>query len=150
MPRNDKVIEVLNDIIETLQDGVDGYRRAAQDTETATLKMLFQGYADQRMNFKTEVQSMVAQLGGKAENTGSTAAKLHRGWIDLKSTLMGRNDEAILEECENGDTFALKTYEQAQKDDLDLPANVRTLLQSQHAGVQEAYDRIRMLEQQAK
>ncbi|NJL33244.1 MAG: PA2169 family four-helix-bundle protein [Chloroflexaceae bacterium] len=140
-----KLVDTLNDVIETLQDGVDGYRRAAEDAKSPELKTLFRAFADQRAGFKNEVQSVVARFGATPETSGSMAAKVHRGWLDLKKTFAERNDEAILEECANGDEVALHTYDSAL-DNTDLPADVRTLLQAQRVAVQEAHDRVEALE----
>lgn len=143
---NEKVAEVINDVIETVQDGVDGYRRAAQDARSSDLKTLFQNFADQRVRFKNELQDLVTQFGGRPETRGSTAAQLHRGWIDLKSTLTGRDDESILEECKNGDEVALNVYQRKLNEHTDLPSNVYSVLQSQHTSIQEACNRVRLLE----
>ena len=39
------------------------------------------------------------------------AGAVHRGWINLKTAISGNSTDAILNECENGDAAALKTYE---------------------------------------
>ncbi|NJO05167.1 MAG: DUF2383 domain-containing protein [Chloroflexaceae bacterium] len=39
-----KLVDTLNDVIETLQDGVDGYRRAAEDAKSPELKTLFRAF----------------------------------------------------------------------------------------------------------
>ena len=145
MADNDKVISVLNNLIETCKDGQDGFKTAAEGVERSELKTLFYEYSQQRARFAGELQNEVRRLGGDPEKTGSVAASLHRGWIDLKSAVTGKDDNAILAECERGEDSAVRNYKDALAD-AGLTADVRTVVERQYAAVQEAHDRIRSLE----
>src|SRR5918998_6242653 len=100
MADNDNVISTLNGLIETCRDGQNGFQTAAEGVERSELKTLFHGYSQQRARFVGELQDEVRRLGGDPENSGSVAASLHRGWIDIKAAVTGRDDGAILSECE--------------------------------------------------
>ena len=50
------------------------------------------------------------------------SAAIHRGWMDIKSLVTGKDEEAILNECERGEDFAKEAYADALKN--NLPANV--------------------------
>ncbi|HYF37513.1 MAG TPA: PA2169 family four-helix-bundle protein [Prosthecobacter sp.] len=140
----------LNDVIETLKDGQEGFRTAAEDVENPQLKSLFREYSQQRAKLAAELQSLARSLGeSEPEDNGSVGGALHRGWIDLKSALASRDEHAILAECERGEDVAVKTYKDAL-DDPDLPANVRQILQSQFAAVKAAHDRVRDLRDSLK
>src|SRR3954453_10856808 len=82
---NDAVISTLNGLIETCKDGQNGFKEAAEGVEPSDLKSLFYEVSQQRSQFAGELQSLVQSLGGAPENTGSVAAALHRGWINIKS-----------------------------------------------------------------
>ena len=141
---NDEVISTLNNLVETCKDGQNGFRTAAEGVENSELIALFNTYSQQRGQFAAELQNEVRTLGGDPEKTGSTAAALHRGWINIKSTVTGEDEGAVISECERGEDSAVKAYEEALKD--DLPANVRAIVETQFARVKEAHDRIRSLE----
>jgi uncharacterized protein (TIGR02284 family) len=140
----DKVISALNNLIETCKDGQNGFRTAAAGVKDGELKILFDTYSRQRAKFAAALQDEIRVLGGDPEKSGSTAAVLHRGWINIKSTVTGRDEGAVISECERGEDSAVQNYEEALKE--NLPADVKATVQRQFAQVKEAHDRIRSLE----
>lgn len=144
MASNEEVISTLNGLIETCRDGQNGFKAAAEGVQNSELKTLFYSYSQQRAQFVGQLQDEVRRLGGDPENTGSVAASLHRGWIDIKSAVTGGDDASIITECERGEDAAVKTYSDALG--RDLPAGVRPVVERQFAAVKEAHDRIRALE----
>jgi uncharacterized protein (TIGR02284 family) len=145
MADNDKVISRLNNLIETCKDGQDGFRTAAEGVARPDLKTLFNTFSQQRAQFAAELQNEVRRLGGDPEKTGSVAASLHRGWIDIKSAVTGKDDNAVISECERGEDSAVRNYEEALNDE-SLPGNLRDVIRRQFAAVKEAHDRVRTLE----
>ena len=89
MVSNDKSISVLNDLIETCKNGQEGFRQASEAVKDSHLKMIFGQFSQQRAQFAGELQQEVMRLGGDPEKSGSVAATLHRGWINLKSAITG-------------------------------------------------------------
>lgn len=140
---NSDTVSTLNNLIETCKDGENGFSTAAEGVQKSDLKALFNNYAQQRAKFATELQSEVRRLGGDPEKTGSVAATLHRGWINIKSTVTGMDETAVLAECERGEDSAKKNYEEALRE--NLPAEVQTIVQRQYMSIKEAHDRIRAL-----
>ena len=98
----------------------------------------------QRARFAAELQREVRRLGGEPEETGSTAAVLHRGWMSIKSAVTGEDEGAVISECERGEDSAVDAYEEALK--TDLPNDVKEIVSRQFSQVKEAHDRIRSLE----
>lgn len=141
---NDEVISTLNNLIETCKDGQEGFRTAADGVKNGDLKTLFNTYSQQRAQFAAELQNEVRRLGGDPEKSGSVAATLHRGWINIKSTVTGEDEGAVISECERGEDSAVRNYEDAIK--AGLPGDVNAIVQRQYSEVQEAHDRIRALE----
>jgi uncharacterized protein (TIGR02284 family) len=64
--------------------------------------------------------------------------------MGLKAAVTGKDDQAILAECERGEDSAVSNYRAALG--TDLPANVRSLVERQFGEVKEAHDRVRSLE----
>lgn len=141
----DNAISTLNNLIETCKDGQEGFQAAADGVKHSELKTLFHTYSQQRAEFAGELQAEVRRLGGDAEKTGSLAASLHRGWINIKAAVTGEDENAVISECERGEDSAVRNYEDALRDE-DLPADVRSIVERQFAQVREAHDRIRSLE----
>lgn len=140
---NDDVISTLNNLIETCKDGQNGFKESAENVERSDLKTMFYDFSQQRSQFAGELQSLVRDLGGDPENAGSVSASLHRGWINLKTAVVGKDDGSILNEAERGEDAAKKAYKDALAE--DLPANVRTVVQKQADAVLAAHDKVRDL-----
>ena len=137
-----ETVSTLNELIETLKDGKDGFQTAAADVKDAKVKAIFLEFSQQRSNLAGELQAEVRRLGGEAEKTGSAAAAVHRGWINLKSTL-GGGEKAILNEAERGEDVAVKSYEKAMQ--ANLSPEVAGVVRRQFDQVKKAHDRIRDL-----
>ena len=136
---------LLNDLIETLKDGQEGFRAAASDVESSDLKTLFAEYSLQRSKFAGELQTLARSLGAEdPEKEGSVAGALHRGWINLKAALTSKDEHAILAECERGEDSAVAEYKKALEAE-KMPENVLAVLRGQYAKVKAAHDRIRNL-----
>ena len=144
---NDDVISTLNGLIETCKDGQDGFKEAAEGVERSDLKSLFYEFSQQRSQFVGELQSLVRELGGDPEKSGSVAAAIHRGWINIKSAVTGKDEGAILSECERGEDSAKNAYKSALEE--ALPANVTEVVQRQFTAVQAAHDRVKALRDSA-
>lgn len=138
---NDEVISTLNNLIETCRDGQTGFQEAMEGVQNSSLKGLFAEFSQQRAQFVGELQQEVRSLGGEPENTGSVAGALHRGWIDLKAAITGKDESAILAECERGEASAVTQYQDALG--TNLPASVRDIVARQAVAVNEAYQRIK-------
>ena len=145
MAQQKETISTINDLIETLKDGQEGFRQAAEAVEDPELKSLFHEYSLQRSRFAGELQSEALRLGEtKPEDSSSAAGAMHRTWINLKSAIAKRDNHAILAECERGEDSAVKEYQEAMEDE-DLAAPVREIISRQYTEVKSAHDRVKQL-----
>src|SRR5689334_11419152 len=100
---------VLNNLLETLKDGQEGFKQAAEGISDPKLKSLFRDYSEQRSRFASALQVEARKFGEEKPETNSSAAgALHRGWINLKSAITGGDEHAILAECERGEDSAVE------------------------------------------
>lgn len=143
-PDRDDIVSTLNGLIETCKDGANGFRTAADGVEDASLKRLFASYAEQRAQFAAELERLVTSLGGSPADSGHVAGAVHRGWINLKSAVTGKDDGAVISECERGEDFAKERYQKALES--TLPVDVRATVERQYMQVKEAHDHVRSLE----
>ncbi len=140
---NHETISILNGLIETCEDGVKGFRTAAAAVKHPAAKTLFTSRVPAIEHAASELQAEVQRLGATPETTGSVAAKIHRGWIDLKAAVTGQNDAAIITECERGEQVAVHNYEEARKQ--QLPSGIRTMVDRQYQGAVQNLERVRAL-----
>src|SRR3546814_11400291 len=96
----DKDIKTLNSLIATTIDSIDGYRESANAVEGGSFAQMFNDRASERREVLTKLQSEVARLGGNPEDAGTTAGAAHRGFVNLKSAVTGRDDKAVINEVE--------------------------------------------------
>lgn len=143
------VTTVLNSLIKTCNDGQQGFSDAADNVRNLDYKSLFLELASQRRLYLGELRRIVLGLGESAEEHGSVAGAMHRGWLDLKAALTSGDEHTILEECERGEDHAVASYREALESD-DLPENIRTMVEQQFLGVQAAHDRVRELRDRTK
>ncbi|WP_200626679.1 ferritin-like domain-containing protein [Pseudomonas sp. LAM2023] len=146
---NKDVIDVLNDLIEYSKDGEKGFRESADDVKNPELKAFFVQRAGECANAAGELQSEVRRLGGDPETSTSLSGDLHRGWVNFKSMLTGKSEEAVLNEVERGEDYALKAYKDAREKLVKLgrTASDQTynLVEKQLQGVQRNHDQVKAL-----
>jgi uncharacterized protein (TIGR02284 family) len=144
MAQQKEIISTINNLIETLKDGQEGFKQAAEAVSDTNLKSLLYEFSQQRARFASELQSQAMSLGeSEPEESSSTAGAMHRAWINLKSAVTSGDDHAILAECERGEDSAVKEYEEALK--IDLPAPLDDIVSREYAEVKSAHDRIKSL-----
>ena len=144
MAQNKENISTLNGLMETLKDGEEGFKQAAESVTDLQLKSLLNEYSRQRARFTKALQTQVQSLDeSRSEMSSSAAGALHRAWINLKSAVTSGDDHAILSECERGEDSAVKEYEKALND--DLSPSLREIVSSQYSEVKNAHDRVRTL-----
>ena len=129
----------LNTLITTLIDSIDGYQKAAADTTNTRFAEMFNARARERQQAVTKLQACVARMGGNPEDDGSTAAAMHRGWINLKEAVLGRDDEAIINEVERGEDYLKNKFETVLRN-VDLPADARAEVEQAYTSVRAGHD----------
>lgn len=149
---NKESISILNDLIETSKDGEKGFQTSAEDVKNPAIKAFFLSRSAEIATAVRELQTEVRALGGDPETSSSVTGTLHRAWVDLKSTLTGKDDKAVLEEVERGEDVAKKAYREALEKarEKNLPANVIALIEKQQAGVLANHDKVKALRDSAR
>lgn len=151
---NKDVIDVLNDLIEYSKDGAKGFRESADDVKNTQLKTFFATRAAECETAASELQSEVRRLGGDPETSTSVTGDLHRGWVNFKSMLTGKDETAVLNEVERGEDYALKAYKEAReklaKYQLSASDSAYQLVEKQLQGVQRNHDQVKALRDAAR
>lgn len=140
---------LLNELIETLKEGQKGYAEAMTDVEDADLKETFKQLAVQRSGYINEIEDQMFKLDLHPDESTSVTSKVHRAFINLKGLVTGKDREAILNECERGEDYAVKVYQTALKAE-GMTSALQGIIEKQHQGVQAAHDKIKALRNSAK
>ncbi|WP_409298463.1 ferritin-like domain-containing protein [Pseudomonas sp. KCJK8993] len=148
---NKEAISVLNSLIETSKDGQEGFKTCAEDIQHPELKALFIKRSTDCAAAAAELQSVVRSMGGDPETSTSVSGDLHRRWVDLKSMVTGKDEEAVLNEAERGENHALKAYKEAlEKISKHNLVGIRDVVERQYHGAQRNHDQVKALRNQAR
>lgn len=137
---------VLEDLIETLEDGRKGFDQAAERLEEGdhgTIAVDLRRFAQERADFSVELRNVAAQHGIDIAEEGSVAGAMHRGWLTLKDALTGDDPTAVLGAAETGEDHAVSEYDDALGK--DLPVDVRSIIERQAVAVRRAHDEVKRL-----
>ena len=145
MQTNEKLVEVLNDLIEINNDRVTGYVKAVEDTKDldVDLQAVFNSMANDSRKYAAELSQEVNKLGGKVESDNSIGGSIHRAWMDVKATFSGHDRQAVLNSCEFGEDAAQKAYTTALSSDAEMSADVRQVIADQQSSLKVAHNLIK-------
>ena len=110
---SEKVVTTLNKLLETTKDGENGFRTCAGAVTNPNLKTVFENAARRCDEGAAELEAKIRGLGKEPTKSGTASGTLHRAWTNIKSSITGMDEYAVLTECERGEDFAKSTYEAA-------------------------------------
>ena len=144
-----KEADLINKLVEINHDRTEGYRKAADETEDADIKALFDKYSRQSGEFGSELTKRVSTLGEEPVKGTSASGKVYRAWMDVKSALTSKDRKAILGSCEFGEDVAVSAYRDVLEEK-ELSPESRILVERQMSMITAAHDEIRNLRDTAK
>src|SRR3954467_8182068 len=97
--KNTEVVPVLNDLIDTCKDGIEGFKTASESVKNPSAKALFASRLPNIERGLAELKAEGRRLGGDPDKSGTVGGAMHRGWINLKAAITGKNEEAIISEA---------------------------------------------------
>jgi uncharacterized protein (TIGR02284 family) len=101
-------IDTLNGLLETTKDGVNGFRTCADGVKSPQVKKLLEDAARRCDEGAAELEAKIRGLGGEPATSGTAGGAIHRAWTNIKSTITGMDEHAVLAECERGEDVAKK------------------------------------------
>jgi uncharacterized protein (TIGR02284 family) len=145
MQTNEKLAEVLNDLIQINNDRVTGYEKAISELDAGDvdLNTTFRKMADQSAGYRNDLSTEVIKIGGEVAQGTTGLGKIYRAWMDVKSTFTSNDRQSALESCEGGEDAAQKAYHDALSSDSEMSAEVRQLITSQQSELKTAHDLIK-------
>lgn len=145
MKSNERLVEVLNDLIQINNDRTIGYEKAAEEARgfDVDLIAIFNRMADESRHYRAELTSEVVKLGGEPATGSTGAGKIYRAWMDVKAVFTGKDRHTLLASCEYGEDAAQRSYEAALASDAELPTDIRQLIANQKASLKTSHDLIK-------
>lgn len=140
---SDDIISILNGLIEICKDGQEGFKQAAEGISNPALRNKIYEYGEQRATFADELQTLVHELGGDPQNSGTISGAIHRSWIDIKSLVAGNDENSVLNEAERGEDIAKSAYLNALEQ--NLPPHIHSVVNNQFGMIKEAHDHIKLM-----
>lgn len=137
---------VTKDLMQTLEDGRDGFAAGADKLEKdgeAALAATFRELGANRGRLSDELQQIAANYGDDIDESGTVAGKLHRGWMAVKDAISGSDPDGVLDAAEQGEDHAVSEYETALEQ--DISPEFTTVLQRQLAEIRAAHDQVKAL-----
>lgn len=142
---HDETVKALNQLLEKNYDAEQGYKNALLDAKNDRLKTYFKKQAASRSQNANELDKAIRDLNETPIENGSTQATVHRAWMDFKTAIAGKDDEAVLEECIRGDKAAVSEYKEVL-DNQNYLHESKDLIRYQLNGIQNTLDTIKKLE----
>jgi uncharacterized protein (TIGR02284 family) len=133
-------VTVLNSLIETTIDSVDGYRRSAQEATNSRFSQEFLQRASEREEVVSQLRARVRELGGDTQDDGSLLAAAHRAFLTLRDKVTGSDDNAVIAEVDRGESYLNGKWEAALADD-GLSQESRQLVQQLYTSVRSGHER---------
>jgi uncharacterized protein (TIGR02284 family) len=137
------VIKTCNDLIEVSMDGEQGFRACADNVRNDQLKEFFEAKAERCREGAEQLRQIVREMGDEPRQSSSVTGAMHRFWVNLRGTLSGMSENAILDECERGEDYAESAYQDALRH--DLTGDVRRVIERQYSEVRANHEKVREL-----
>jgi uncharacterized protein (TIGR02284 family) len=137
----------VKDLIKTLEDGRDGFAKAAERLEGNSahdISRRFREFSAQRGAMADELRRCAKLEGFSVPQGGTVAGAVHRGWIAVKDALTGDDASAIIAAAEQGEDHAKSKFRDALSENTLTPV-VREIVQQQAGQVQAAHDYVSSL-----
>ena len=138
-----------SDLIETLKNGEEGFRKAAEklaDSSSSDLSAEFVNYSEQRGRLSAELASIAHAYGDDIPERSTVPGAIHRGWMAVKDTFTGSSPAAVLKAALTGEDHAVAEYEDAIK--ADISEDLRAVLARQLSEVSATRTRVKALTEQ--
>jgi uncharacterized protein (TIGR02284 family) len=141
------VVETINKLIEVNQDAQAGYLRAAEAIPSAAFTQGLEHFAHQHEKYITELTNLVIGFSGEPASERPATGEMHHAWLNIDAATGERSHDAILTECERGETTAMLAYEEALEK--GLPENAREVVVRQYDEIAQVRGELQKMRQVA-
>ena len=137
----------LHELLLFVNDRVEGYRRAAGESQDADLRNYYENLAGQSKQFANHLNGYLRVQQHDPETGTTLKGKLYRAWMEAKAAVTGYSETAVLGSNVYGEEWALKAYEQALQD-RSVTGSLRREIERQHEQSLQTHRRLLQLQAQ--
>jgi uncharacterized protein (TIGR02284 family) len=141
---NKRTTDVLQELTEFVNDRIEGYEYAAKESTNPVNQAYYRELSNQSRTFANELNSIISRHGGSTERDTTIKGKFYRQWMDLKATLTGADEDAIIGSNIYGEEWAQKAYDDALSSH-ELPQDVRQIVEKQKNASLATLERLRQM-----
>ncbi len=145
-PVSDSETETLHELLLFVNDRVEGYQRAVDESQDAELRGYYKQLVSQSQQFSNSLNQYLRQKGGGRETSTTLKGKLYRRWMDAKAAVTGNDEKAILGSNVYGEEWAIKAYKEALGSQA-LTGQLRQEVERQYEKSQQTYDKLQKLQE---
>ncbi|WP_276499161.1 PA2169 family four-helix-bundle protein [Pontibacter litorisediminis] len=149
MNNNERAIDVLQELNQFVNDRIEGYKHAAELTKDPAHQSYYKDLMSQSRQFASEINSTISQMGGDTQNSTTAKGKIFRGWMDVKNTVAGNDEEEVIKSNITGEEWAQKAYNDALDHRAELPQHVVQMVEKQKQASMATCERLRQMEKAA-
>ena len=142
---HNNLVNNLQELLEKNYDAEEGYKNAMTHATSGPLTEYFKLRSAQRNRFVTQLTDTIVTLNETPKESGSATAKLHRTWMNIKDSVTGDSDEALLEECIRGEKASVDEYNN-RLDKNDFTPEITSMIAAQRDEIQSALSQVKRLE----
>ncbi len=129
-----KTIDLLNRLVKTHNDRMQGYQTASSETLEVELHAAFADFARSSHQCKQELTNEIVRLGGTVTEKTKFLGKIFRAWMDIKATLTGRDIAPVLDSCNTLEEMAFGTYQRVMRYRTDVLSTRQQAMLMVHIG----------------
>lgn len=142
-------VETLKILTQTTYDSVEGYRIAAEKSESAALTRALEQRADKRRQTLTKLNTALTNHGEKPISSVSMSGSAHQTFLKVTEAF-SNGDKAAIERVDEGEEYIAGQFcEALSADDIQsMDMAVRTVLQDAYTEISKGEKFAEMLEDQ--
>ncbi|MDF7815434.1 PA2169 family four-helix-bundle protein [Hymenobacter sp. YC55] len=111
-----KEVKTLHELLLFVNDRVEGYKKAAAESQDAQRQGYYRQLVGQSERFAQELNGHLSRLGGERETGTTLKGKLYRRLMEATAIVTGQDEQAILAANIHGEKWAIAAYKDALDD----------------------------------
>ena len=118
---------VLETLIDTVYDSLNGYRNASDAADSQAVKSAFANQMERRQSTLDMLNQELVREGGELVAKGTMAGGLHQVWLKV-TELFQSGDRAAIDRVQEGEDYLAGKFETALEE-TDLDSQTRAIIQ---------------------
>ena len=118
---------VLETLIDTVYDSLNGYRNASDAADSQAVKSAFANQMERRQSTLDMLNQELVRQGGELVTKGTMAGGLHQVWLKV-TELFQSGDRAAIDRVQEGEDYLSGKFETALEE-TDLDSQTRAIIQ---------------------